>query len=533
MFSTSLFRSLLSIRDTLHIVSSSKIAPSISSGVPFSRGHGSGRLAILLVLCVHIAACGGPAPDGKTIQWQPCTSPAFHEWLGDRADASTIQCGHIYTPLVYGSEAGSKQKDDSDNVDLAITRLPALGERKGSLVLISGGPGIPGIDLPLNLADDENIRRLRQSYDIIGYDPRGVGHSRPNISCELTDTPAESGSANNSIAAIDAASSNLVAACFSKMGSRALAHMGSRDAARDLDVIRQALGERKLSALAYSYGTSVAALYAEQYPGNVRALVLDGVVDLSEDSFASDLHQAQSGQASFERFIDYCRKLDECPFKGDSNEARRSFRQLLQQLDDKPLETPGGRRVAGNDVLEATQTLLLWEEFWPQVVQLLRSASDKNGSALETFLIADPLAGNGSALIAITCIDHSSSSDSVDVQRVKSQAIGMSAPYRNYRDQSDFPRDICSFWPYPAQAQAHVPVVAPELPTLLFVSQRHDGTTPYKNAQSMAGWFKGRLLTREHDGHTLALNGLDRCVDEEVVDYLLDPVKARPDKTCH
>lgn len=458
------------------------------------------------------------------IRWQPCVNNGFSNWF-EHEPPQELLCGYVYAPLIYPAHTRSEK------VRLALTRLPAKGVKEGSVVVVSGGPGLPGIN-PY-ISNDNTVSKLRETYDIIGYDPRGVGQSTPKISCGLSGHNEETVQEEDSIAESEAYVRETIASCIKHTGARVLQHIGTHEAVNDLNVIRAALGEPGLTAVAYSYGTQVAALFAERFPEHTRALVLDGVVDISENGYTQQLNQARSFQRSFNRFAVYCAKKRNCPLPSDETQAIEAFQKIVSKVNEAPLITEDGSKITADDLLGSTQLLLLWSDRWPELATLLHKVSVRNADRQVVDLIREnygPAAAD--ALSVIFCADVSVPGSDTQVLRRQQQAISAASPYNQFPKGRELPLGICDLWPFRGKIQAHIPVVSPILPPLLFVSQRYDATTPYINAQQMSKWFSSPLITREGDGHTLVLTGVDRCVDEAVVDYLLAPLQAAQNKSC-
>lgn len=488
-------------------------------------------------------ACAG----ASEIQWQDCSDLAFRDWF-DAPPIPMLQCGHLDVPLKYASAPNSNETDFGSEVRLALTRLPAKGVSKGSIVIISGGPGISGIDSPLDTEGAAN--KIHESWDIIGYDPRGVKRSRPAINCAIPEVAPDS----------ENYSQDLLNSCAKNTGIDILKHMGSDEAVNDVERIRQALGGRKLTALAYSYGTQVALLYAERFPSNVRALVLDGVVDLNEASnaFVVQINQERGYQATFERFAAWCAKERKCPLSANRTVANRQFVSLLNEMHYSPLSGPNGQQVSAQELLSLTSSLLLWKSSWPDFATVVRQLSKREiNEELSDILIQQNIFSqqddergdnqNASdrhelnyikdnsedALLVINCVDFSpvggNRGEILDFRRRIREAF----PATNFLPQQPDNLDLCDLWPWKSNFLARRPVSKPTLPQLLFVAQRHDPATPWQNARNMATQFKGALITLEGDGHTLALSGNSACVDEAVVDYLNSPQKKLDDTFCH
>lgn len=487
------------------------------------------RVLFLLAVAVQMPVYAKPlvktsAVTEGTIHWQSCGDAAFQHWFTDGPPPPALQCGYVEAPLSY-------HENSARTVRLALTRLPAMGVKKGSVVVIADGPGLPGINP--QLSERGAARKLQKSYDIIGYDPRGVGQSTPKISCQLTESEEAPLPDENDIPGLEQQERHMVAACIKQTGSEVVQQVGTQAAVQDLDTIRQALGEPALTAVAYSYGTKVAALYAERFPKKTRALVLDGVVDISQDDFTLRINQERGFQQSFLRFADYCEKTTSCMLTSEPNRAIQLYHALLHKLHDAPFVTRSGYEISADDVITLTRTLLPWHERWPELANALRKIDAGTAGDEVTDLIDEGYTPNtDDAQTVITCADVARPGKDWQMMRRARQQINTAASFPNYLPLHEYPLEACDFWPYPGQDKPHTPVVSPALSPLLFVAQQYDPVTPYRNALAMSAGFKSPLVTREGDGHTLALTGMDSCVDEAVVDYLLLPKKVRHDKNC-
>ena len=176
-----------------------------------------------------------------------------------------MECAVLAVPLSYQPDDAAHQRE----VKLALTRQRAPNSR-GALLFIAGGPGQAGINPPVGKS--AATQPLLREYDLIGYSPRGVAPSLPTIACPVPDKNAQVYEGKS-----------FVESCVKHMGEDTLKYMSTRDAVEDVESIRRALGNERLNLVSYSYGTKVAALYAQRYPAHVRSVVLDGVVDLAED----------------------------------------------------------------------------------------------------------------------------------------------------------------------------------------------------------------------------------------------------------
>ena len=253
--------------------------------------------------------------------WQSCQAPAFKGWFSKEAPAARgLECAVLAVPLSYQPQEAAHQRE----VKLALTRQRAKNSR-GALLFIAGGPGQAGIN-PL-ASKSAATQQLLSEYDLIGYSPRGVAPSLPTIACPAPDKNAQVYEGKS-----------FVESCVKHMGEDTLKYMSTRDAVEDVESIRRALGNERLNLVSYSYGTKVAALYAQRYPAHVRSAVLDGVVDLAEDYTTQRLTQEQGYQHTFEQFAAWCaHNRPDCPLAAEPEAANRRMHALLAQLNAHPL----------------------------------------------------------------------------------------------------------------------------------------------------------------------------------------------------
>lgn len=462
----------------------------------------------------------------SVIQWQNCSDSKFNHWF-KVSPSPDLQCGQLDVPLRYIHGTSLNEHGFGNDVRLALTRLPAQGVSKGTLVVISGGPGSPGIDPWVDT--DGAAKKIHDSWDIVGYDPRGVGQSEPRINCTIPEELSDS----------EHYSQNLLNACVKNTGIEVLKHMGTDEAVSDVERIRQAVNDKKLTALSYSYGTQVALLYAERFPDTVRAIVLDGVVDIEEarNDFIMRLNQARGYQVTFERFAAWCEKTKQCPLSSDKAVATQQYIDLLNKLHSAPLSGPDGKQISAYELLSLTTSHLLWHSFWPDLATAIRQfskgiVSQEVSKILNENEPSDDLDNSVDALSVISCIDISPSELSTDDIRYQKQKIREAFPATNFLPPDADSVGLCDLWPWKSNFHVRRPASVPALPQLLFVAQRYDPTTPWQNARNMATKFKGTLITLEGDGHSLALIGDNECVDKAIVDYLNTPEKRQDDKTC-
>lgn len=478
----------------------------------------------------------------KPIDWQSCENSQFNQWFGQQEIPEGMQCGYLEVPLAYDGDASH------ETVRLAATRLPATGNKQGSLLSITGGPGMAGILVPFE------AETLNENFDIIGYDPRGVGQSHPKISCPAK--PDNDGEAEPDTATLEKQNADWVKGCIVNTRLNVMKHLGTDEAVNDVDRFRAALNEERLNIIGFSYGTQVAQMYAERFPDKVQAMVLDGVMDLTDDGYTSDYKQGQSFQRSFERFAAYCEQEQRCQLNKAHGTA--IFHGLLEKVDGLGLNDQKGEDINADNIVHATTNTLYSSEDWPALAKLLRSI-DSGKFDYQTLAVLEktaeqhqgtqprghrrPRAGDdvndkntaeqeGDNLAVISCIDSANPGFDIKKSRLKEQRLQQVSAFSNYPVRQEQPRNLCDTWPFKGKLQPHTPVVSSELPPLLFVAQLYDPATPYEGAKAMARYFKSPIITVNGDGHTLALTGVNQCVDDVVIDYFINPLKRRGNKRC-
>jgi pimeloyl-ACP methyl ester carboxylesterase len=275
--------------------------------------------AVLLVAgCTNMvdgrAVISAPRP-GSPIQWALCKAAS--------SDESRIppgaECGMLSVPVDYA-------KPDGDVAQVAMIRFKATGEKIGSLIVNPGGPGESGVEAATSLVPTLP-QSVRSRFDLVGFDPRGVANSTPAVWCNSdadndrlrADPQVDYSPAG--VAHIEKQTKDFVQRCVNKMGDQFLANVGTSNVAKDLDAMRAALGDQKLTYLGYSYGTRIGSAYAEAYPQNVRAMILDGAVDPNADPIEANIRQAAAFQKAFNDYAADCATSADCPLGTDPAKA--------------------------------------------------------------------------------------------------------------------------------------------------------------------------------------------------------------------
>jgi pimeloyl-ACP methyl ester carboxylesterase len=487
----------------------------------------------LLALCL-VAACSSgsepaqPAPQSAsptadatdTATTDPALAAFYDQQIHWQGCDHGFDCAKVRVPVNYAKPAGP-------SIALAVVRLRSKGGgRLGSLLLNPGGPGASGIGYA-KVAESKISSTVRKHYDIVGFDPRGVGESAP-IRClsdaEMDTFSAQDGSPDNS-----AEESRLVQLA-KLLGNRCaaangglLAHVGTRDTARDLDVLRGVLGDHKLNFLGKSYGTYLGAIYAELFPQRVGRLVLDGVVDPAADAAGLARSQALGFERALASFVDDCLHRSNCPLSGDRASALAQVSGILAAADRTPLLA--SRPVTQSLALLGMAYSMYDPALWVVLRQALAQAVNGQGSML--LLMADfylernskghYTSNSNDALYAVTCLDRPETSD-LAALRARAKALSAVAPrFGAYIAWGFLP---CAFWPTPPEGEA-APIRAPGAAAILVVGTTRDPATPYAFAKNLAAELdSARLLTYDGDGHTAYEEG-SSCIDHAVDAYLV------------
>lgn len=477
---------------------------------------------------------GSPLPPASPVAWGPC------QVVGD-GDSPELpagaQCGELTVPVDY-----SKSDPDAAVARLALIRFPATGQKIGSLVMNPGGPGESGVDAAANTVESLPPD-VRQRFDLVGFDPRGVGSSTPALRCN-SDAENDAARADPQVdyspagvAHIEATEKQFVQRCVDKMGKEFLANVGTVNVAHDLDRIREALGDAKLTYLGYSYGTDIGSAYAEAYPDKVRAMILDGAVDPSADPIQSDIDQSAAFQRAFNDYAADCAKVPSCPLGTDPSKAVDLYHHLVDPLVNKPAATKDPRGLGYSDAVTGTVMALYSPTMWPNLTDGLIELSHGRGDNL--LALADDYSGRDSqghydnsndADTAINCVDEPPITDratAIDEDRRMRQV----APFMNYgRFTGNAPLDTCAFWPAPPTSGPHL-LSAPGLPPVLVVSTTHDPATPYQAGIALAKQLGGEVLTFDGTQHTVVFEG-NSCIDGYATAYLINLKLPPPNSTC-
>lgn len=419
---------------------------------------------------------------------------------------------------------------------MAVIRKPASGEHTGSLIWNPGGPGASGVDFARSAVS--SYTGVTTHLDFVSFDPRGVGKSHP-IRCvsgpqldafvhadPTPDTPAEHQQVVDQARAF-------ARACDARNGAF-LSHVGTIDQARDMDVLRAALGDAKLTYYGASYGTYLGAKYAQLFPTHIRAMVLDGALDPTLPTIAENKVQALGFETDLRDYLQACVSGGACPLGATDAAAQKGFDDLAARIDAHPLAV-GSRSLGPGEFFEGVAAALYATSTWPVLTKALGDAKSGDGSLLlqlSDYLTERHSDGSYTNLIeanlAINCIDRPTPRDVGAFDRAARDFAKVSPHFGVPIAYGSLP---CAFWPVPPVETAHA-VNAAGAPPIVVIGNTRDPATPYVWSQALARQLdSGVLLTLDSDGHTAYQFG-NPCIVQPVNAYLLMRTVPRDGLRC-
>ena len=457
-------------------------------------------------------------------------------------DDATFSCAVVTVPLDYAKPQG-------ETISIAMKKRAATGGHpQGALFINPGGPGDSGVAFA-EQAGTSFAPELLSAYDVIGFDPRGVSSSTA-ITCTTDDDSANTAEPSPTASAGAASGTgsfeewseatrqsfqDLADQCAANTKPAALLdHVDTVSAARDLDILRALAGQEKLNYLGFSYGTYLASVYAENFPGNTGRMVLDGAIDPSLSLADQGLGQATGFEQALRTYVDYCQASTGCPLSGGTDAGVQQVRDLVTSANSSPLVTSDpNRTVAGSDIVSAlSEYLYSSEQNWAPLTSALDQAINyRDGSlfAAQEDQAAASKDDSGGAFQTVTCLDYPVEGDTATWAAQYEEAKRVAPIFGDSSTGMDL---VCSVWGHngtrkPTQIHAHG--AAP----ILVVGTTGDPATPYAWAQSLADQLdSGQLLTWEGTGHT-AYGGDAPCINDAVDTYLLTGTMPKKGLTCH
>ena len=453
-----------------------------------------------------------------------------------------FECSSIKVPINY-----SDMTTGSFALEVLRHRATDTNNRIGSLVVNPGGPGASGFDYAYN-AESIVSAAVLERYDIVGFDPRGVAKSVP-IHC-LNDKETDASYASDSkpdnpqeLAQLVKQAKTYVAKC--EANTPYLASFSTANSARDMDVLRSALGDKKLNYLGKSYGTYLGTLYAQYFPQNVGRIVLDGAIDPQITAVQQSITQAVGFDHALSAFIADCYTRKDCPLAKPSKKALEQITKVFHDASVKPLRSSSGRAVTQSLIVLGSASALYDNEWgWPKLRLALNQAKKGEGSTFLT--LADgytqrnsdgTYSGNESdAGAVIDCLDWPDARTTEQVQADASKFAKQAQVFGPYLAYNAL---VCHYFPgvgsstKSASSSAHSSVAQTITSSpIMIIGTTRDPATPYEWAQSLHKEISGsRLLTLDADGHTGHGRG-STCIDSAVDAYLLKGLIPAKDLFC-
>ena len=492
-------------------------------------------LAAVLLLTGCFGGSVTSTPTGEQVD--AALQPYYSQVLlwADCGDGA--QCSSVRAPLDW------EHPSESTDIELAVTRHRATGTALGSLFVNPGGPGASGYDFVHDDVDFAVSGTIRENFDVVGWDPRGVGRSVP-VTCyadeQLDDfiyglAESEAGTPEW-VAEVTADASAFAAACLAATGP-ALEFIDTESTVRDLDLMRAIVGDSSLNYLGYSYGSDIGATYAELFPTKVGRMVLDGATDSSLSSFDESVTQASGFELALGNYLAACPSLGDCPFTGDVAADKASIRALLIALNETPIEAPDGRMLDGTVLDTALSMALYSEDYWPEANALF--AEVQQGATETAFFLADFYNGRDvdgtyidnslEAFLAISCVDAPVVTDPAVIADFEVR-LAAAAPTTTF--SNGLGDVLCASWPFAYRGEPITAVTGAGAAPILVVSTTGDPATPYGWGVALSEQLESAtLITYNGEGHT-AYNGGVACVDDAVDSYFVSGAVPAADPDC-
>jgi pimeloyl-ACP methyl ester carboxylesterase len=491
---------------------------------------------------LFLASCSGPtglkaaappttdttttttAPPPTTTTTQPPLPVTPVDWTQCNGD---LQCGTLTVPLDYGHP---QDATIGIAVERHLAREPA--NRIGSLVINPGGPGVSGIDDFVNELNSLSPQLL-DDFDVVTFDPRGVERSDP-LTCGEKPGAAP-GPLSDPVPQNPAAQKSMIAnmrqfgADCEKASGTILPFVGTVDVARDLDRLRQALGESGLTYMGQSYGTLLGATYAELFPTHIRAMVLDSAIDPNLSFSQLTLGQAEGFEGVLDSFFTWCAATSSCAWR-PTGDATTALLALIAHSRTDPAPAGSGRTAGPGELYDTLLGGLYSESDWPKLGAAL--GADAAGTGAPAVAMADHYGMDGSTNgsdvgEAVDCLDHPASKVLSSYSRLAT-VLAQSAPV--FGPLLAWGEAACAVWPV-APTRTPGRATAPGSPPILVIGTTHDPATPYAWAVSLAGQLsQGDLLTVDGSDHVSYF--YSACVRADVQNYFITLATPPPGATC-
>jgi pimeloyl-ACP methyl ester carboxylesterase len=496
----------------------------------------SPRAAIAAVgVAVALTGVGSPAAGTTSAEASSALEPYFAQTIEWTSCENGAQCATVKAPLDWENPAAGT------DIDLALARHRAVGgDPRGSLFINPGGPGGSGVALVKNAPQfvEEVVRR---SFDLVGWDPRGVGSSSavdcyesPDLDEFLFGFPSGEPGSPEWDAEIDQAGADFSRACAENTGEL-LGYVDTVSTVRDLDLLRHLVGDERLNYFGLSYGTKIGAVYADLFPENVGRMALDAVVDPSLSAFEVVRGQVEGFDRALRGYLAACAATANCPFSGDADADIAAIAELYDELDRNPLRHTDGRLLSSYVLDTAVKNALYDEATWQFItVMFLQVRAGETGLV---FASADAYYGRQNdgtypgnfveAFFAIHCLDYAAETDPA-VLREQAAILAKITPLVRSDDQPD---PVCANWQRPPRDRVQ-PVTGDGAAPILLIGTLGDPATPYANAVAVGEQLESGVLISYDGQDHIAYDEGDRCVNDAVNDYLVTGDAPATDLKC-
>ena len=477
------------------------------------------------------APSGEVEPEGEV----PTTLDAFYAQEIAWEECGSFECATVRAPLDWDDPAAGA-------IELAVQRSTATGaDPRGSLLINPGGPGSSSIEfLPYAVGEVIGADVL-EAYDVVAWDPRGVGASSP-VSCGsdavvdeflTSDVPFED---QDDVEAARAAVRSFGEACLEDTGPL-LGEVDTVSSARDLDLLRALLGDETLTYLGFSYGTFLGATYAELFPERVGRLVLDGAIDPTVTNDELVLGQAEGFEDALRAYVEDCQLGAGCPLSGDADEGMAQIAALVERIGERPLPTSSGEEVGSTlgflGILVTLYDDASWSFLTMALEEALREGTGDTLLQLANFYLDRTPDGRYTtnamiAFTAINCLDYPAEVRTFEQMTAFAEEVAEVAPTFG----ETFALGVgCEAWPVPATGERG-PIAAAGAAPIVVVGTTGDPATPYEWSIALADQLEsGVLVTWEGEGHT-AYGRSNACVEDAVDAYLLEGTVPEDGLTC-
>lgn len=485
-------------------------------------------IAALIVIAFSLTGCSTSVAATATnfynqkLSWSSC--------------GTNLKCATVTVPIDWAHPTAG-------TIKLSINKLASTGAADLGYILENpGGPGASGIDFVAGGGNQVGSPELRKHYNVIGFDPRGVQRSAPikcydaaGLDSVLYDSYGTPGSAEE-LAKTRVEMKKLIAACKKNSG-KIFGFVDTVSAAKDMDVIRAALGQKKLNYLGFSYGTFLGTTYAALFPTNVGRMVLDGAMDPSVTDEQQSLNQLKAFNQALRNYLANCLSTTDCVFSGTVDSAMTRITNFFKGLEVKPIKTQDGRMLNAVSGITGLIMTLYSNDYWQYLSQAFTAAFKGDGTMF--MRLADfynDRSSNGTystntfeANLAVSCLDSRADSSPAALAAQNQKVLAISPFLGRYWQNGAVG---CENWPYPV-AKHPASYAAKGSAPILVVGTTGDPATPYWQAQNLANkiFANGHLVTFNGEGHT-AYGRSNSCVVGAVDGYLLQGIVPATDPNC-